>query len=130
MQRKAAIFRMQDQRQGRSVTKMLTKLNWEILEERCRMTMTYKICNDLMGIKADQLFLTSKTENVGIRNITKESLKEKKPMKDVYKHSFIPRASREWNQLTTEAKEAKSLKAFKSIIKAPPSLSNSRMLSL
>ena len=123
VQRKAARFCTQDHRQRSSVTKMLTELDWETLEERRmkdRMIMTYKIRNDLVGIDAEQHFQTTRAENVPVktRNRTKGNLIHMYPVKDVYKYSFIPRASREWNQLTTEAQEAESLEAFKSIIKS------------
>ena len=121
VQRKAARFCMQDHRQRSSVTKMLAELDWETLEERRmkdRMIMTYRIRNDLVGIDAERYFHT-RAENMHVktRNRTKGNLMHMYPVKDVYKYSFIPRASREWNQLTTEAKEAKSLEAFKSIIR-------------
>ena len=102
---------------------MLTELDLETLEEKRmkdRMIMTYKIRNDLVGIDAERHFHTTRAENVHVetRNRTKGNFMQMYPVKDVYKYSFIPRASREWNQLTTEAKEAKSLEAFKSIIKS------------
>ena len=101
---------------------MLTELDWKTLEERRmkdRMIMTYKICNDLVGIDAERHFNTTRAENMHVkpRNRTKGNLMQIFSVKDVYKYSFIPRASREWNQLTTEAKEAKSLEAFKRVIK-------------
>ena len=102
---------------------MLTELDWETLEERRmkdRMIMTCKVRNDLVAIDAERHFHT-RAENVHVetRNRTKGNLMQMYPEKDVYKYSFITRASREWNQLTTdEAKEVKSLEAFKSIIKS------------
>ena len=109
VQRKAARFCMQDHRQRSSVTKMLTELDWETLEERRmkdRMIMTYKIRNDLVGIDAERHFHTTRTENIYVetRNRSKGNLVQMYPVRDVYKYSFIifiPRASREWNQLTT-----------------------------
>ena len=92
-----------------SVTKMLTELDWKTLEERRmkdRMIMTCKICNDLVGIDAERHFNTTRAENMHVetRNKTKVNLMQIFSVKGVYKYSFIPRASREWNQLTTEAK--------------------------
>ena len=119
VQRKAARFCMQDHRQRSSVTKMLTKLDWETLEDRRRkdrMTMTYKIRNDLVGIVADKYFQTPRAGKVETRNNSKSNLTQMYPAKDVYKYSFIPRASREWNQLPIKAREAKSLEAFKNVI--------------
>ena len=80
---------MQDHRQRSSVTKMLTELDWETLEERRmkdRMIMTYKVRNDLVGIDAEWHFHTTRAENVHIetRNRTKGNLMQMYPVKDVY----------------------------------------------
>ena len=56
-----------------------------------RMIMTYKICNDLVGIDAERHFHTTRAENIHVetRNRTKGNLMEMYPVKNVYKYSFM-----------------------------------------
>ena len=120
VQRKAARFCMSDYKQKSSVTKMITELGWETLDDRRkkkRLTMMYKISNELVGInKGEHLkpIINSKTRKKNSMNYHPIYARL-----NTYKHSYFPRTIHEWNTLGDSTVTATSIDAFKDKLDNP-----------
>ena len=96
-----------------SVEDMLNDLNWQTLEIRRknqRLTMMYKIHNNLVEIDKDN-FLEEKRRILPSHT---HCYQYQIPVctKDYHYYSFFPRATREWNKLS-DAVHATTVEAFK-----------------
>jgi hypothetical protein len=114
VQRKGGTFCLQNYAPLASVTGMLDMLGWKTLEERrveSRLTMMYKISNNLVDFNTDQ-YLKLHPES---RTRGSHPLKHQIPKatKDVFKYSYFPRTIREWNKLPPELVLSSSLGEFK-----------------
>ena len=111
---------MSDYKQKSSVTKMITELGWETLDDRRkkkRLTMMYKISNELVGInKGEHLkpIINSKTRKKNSMNYHPIYARL-----NTYKHSYFPRTIHEWNTLGDSTVTATSIDAFKDKLDNP-----------
>jgi hypothetical protein len=114
VQRKAARFCMGDYKQKSSVTKMISELKWDSLEtrrRRTRLTMMYKITNDLVGInKMDHLIHIT---NSRTRKNNNSNFQQIHARLNIYKFSYFPRTIKEWNALGEEQVTATTTENFK-----------------
>ena len=110
VQRRYARYMYKDYGRTSSVTSMLKNIGWEQLEERrakSRVTMLYRIINDLVDIPDDHLLQTPTTRrsNAAFRVPYARTL--------AYQRSFFPDSVRLWNGLSSDITAAESLGAFK-----------------
>ena len=118
IQRRAARFCMNDYGQQSSVTDMLTVLEWDTLRERrrkSRLHMMFKIDNNLVGINKDQ-YITPAVDS-RTRGSHNKKIQEASANTNIYKFSYFPRTTRDWNRLTETTVTLPSLEAFKKEIK-------------
>ena len=114
VQRKAARFCVGDYRQKSSVTNMIKELGWDSLETRrqkARLTMMFKIANDLVGINKEEHLkpiTNSRTRKNNNRNFQPIYARL-----NTYKFSFFPRTIHEWNTLKDYVVSAKTATIFK-----------------
>ena len=97
-----------------SVTKMLEKLEWKTLEDRRRtdrLTMMYKIMNELVAINRDDM-ITMSTET-RTRGSHQFKILKMQGTKDIYMNSFLPRTVTDWNNLHGDIASAATLEIFK-----------------
>ena len=115
IQRRGARFVAQNYGRQSSVHNMLNDLNWSPLELRrreARLTMFYKIINDLIAIPAEDYVtqLSSRTcagaSGNNFRPITSNT--------NVSANSFFPRTVKDWNNLPDSIKSAVTINQFKS----------------
>jgi hypothetical protein len=98
-----------------SVTGMLKDLGWDILEirrKKARLTMMYKMSNNLLDTNLeDHLIPHTETRTRG-----SHSFKFRVPRikKDVYKFSYFPKTIKEWNELPENVVISDSVELFKS----------------
>ena len=100
VQRRAAKFvsgNFYDHTSG-CVTAMINQLKWEPLEYRrltSRLVMFYKITHDLIDINAPSYLLPGDAR-------TRDANRYRQPTtdKDIFKFSFFPRITTDWNRLT------------------------------
>jgi hypothetical protein len=114
IQRKAARFCLKDYQQRSSVSKMLEQLEWETLEGRRknnRLSMMYKIMNNMVGIHKEQLLTMSSEKRT--RGSHQHKILKMQGTKDIYMNSFFPRTASDWNQLPGDITEAATLNTFK-----------------
>jgi hypothetical protein len=98
-----------------TVTKLLQDLEWPSLQSRrsaARLTLMYKMNNDLISIPSDQ-YLTPVTRQ-GLRRKNTNTFQQPHCRINTYKNSYFPRTIREWNELPETAVQAKSVDSFKS----------------
>ena len=95
-----------------TMTRLLKDLEWLPLETRrkiSRLTMLYKIINNLVAIPAEEFITKAKKKTRGHnQKYTQISFK-----KDYYGYTFFPRTIKEWNSLPSYCVESCSLKLFK-----------------
>ncbi|XP_072046872.1 uncharacterized protein [Amphiura filiformis] len=107
IQRRAARFVQNDHSRKSSVTKMLTNLRWETLENRrtkLRLTSIYKEVHNLAPSNVKPL---SNTTNRKTRNSHGPHLLDIPAFnKNCYQYSLYPRTTREWNLLPLETRDA------------------------
>ena len=113
IQRRAARFCMADYSHESSVTDMLDDLNWPLLTNRrkqSRLTMLYKINNNLVSISKDNLIPPHR-----LNTRYKHDLNFQIPFakKNIYKYSFYPRTIKDWNALPYDIAHAPTLNSFK-----------------
>ena len=116
IQRKAARFVKSDYKQTSSVTSMMDELGWKPLHERRReqrLTLLFKIVNDLVAIPADQHI---RYNNRTSRNRHSKQLKVESANSDIYKNSFFPRTIIDWNNLPQSAIDCDTVENFKRTI--------------
>ena len=120
VQRRAARFVCQDFRRTSSVTKMLEALRWPTLQERrtqCRVTMMYRIVQDLVDIPISTFHHTTSMAHGHSQRFIIPFART-----DAYKHSFFPATIRLWNQLPAVVVEAPTLEIFRSRVGTPSTL--------
>ena len=113
IQRRGARFVFNDYSRTSSVTAMLSKLDWVPLAERrhdARLTMMFKIINDLIAIPAEE-YLTKPSSRT--RAGTSNSYRQYTTKTSTYANSFFPRTIKDWNSLPTDIKAVGSLDQFK-----------------
>ena len=114
VQRRAARYTLNRHHNTSSVTSMLHQLGWTSLQDRRkqqRLTMLYKIQNDLVAIDKDQ-YLQPITRST--RHTHPQAFKIPHSTTDYHLHSFFPQTIRDWNALPPETITAPSLNVFKS----------------
>ena len=92
---------------------MLDHLQWDTLETRrtiARLTMMYRIDNDLVDIPAQEFLVPSKRRT---RATHARKFQTFSPRTDYLKHSFFPWTVVVWNALPAAVAEAPSLVSFK-----------------
>ena len=94
-----------------SVTSMLKNVGWEQLEERrakSRVTMLYRIVNDLVDIPATYYLLQAPTT----RKNSDATFRAPYTRTLAYQCSFFPDSTRLWNGLPSDVIAAESLNTF------------------
>jgi hypothetical protein len=92
---------------------MLGDLEWDTLETRrkkIRLTMMYKIINNLIDIRAEE-YLTKPTRQTRSSHFLK--YQQFSASTDYYKHSFFAQTTGIWNTLPAPVAEAPCLVSFK-----------------
>ena len=113
VQRKATRFAFNDFSSYSSVSSMLTKLNWQSLEQRrtkAIIIMFYKIINNLISINFSQ-HIHSKTSCTRAHFNKFISLPARL---NCYYHSFLPHSIRLWNSLSNDLVADTDLVSFSS----------------
>ena len=108
--------RIREVMQTSSVTSMMDELGWKPLHERTReqrLTLLFKIVNDLVAIPADQHI---RYNNRTSRNRHSKQLKVESANTDIYKNSFFPRTIIDWNNLPQSAIDCDTVENFKRTI--------------
>ena len=119
IQRRAARFCMSDYSYDSSVTDMLLSLDWPTLNIRrknSRLTMLYKINNNLVSVSKDELIPSNR---LNTRNNHALSFQIPFANKNVYKYSFYPRTIRDWNALPYDTAHAPTINCFKNKLTNP-----------
>jgi hypothetical protein len=99
VQRRAARYARNRYKKTSSVTDMLENLEWETIESRrttIQLVMFFKIINDIVDIPSSN-YLTP--ANSKTRSNHSKKMQQYHTRSDVFKYSFFPRTSRNWNQL-------------------------------
>jgi hypothetical protein len=117
VQRKAARFVKQDYSKYSSVTRMIQKLGWKNLKERrkdIRLTMLYKIVNDIANIPKEEILIPSDNRTRSEHGhkfciLTQE--------RNEYKYSFFPNTIPQWNFLPKALIDSDTVDAFKHQLK-------------
>ena len=93
------------------VTAMINQLKWEPLEYRCltsRLFMFYKITHDLIDINAPSYLLPGDARTRGANRYRQTATD-----KDIYKFSFFPRTTTDWNRLPETTTSANTIESFR-----------------
>ena len=112
VQRRYARYVCNDYGRTSSVTSMLKNIGWEQLEERrakSRVTMLYRIVNDLVDIPATDYLLQAPTT----RKNSDATFRVPYARTLAYQRSFFPDSTRLWNGLPSDVIAAESLDTFK-----------------
>ena len=99
-----------------TVTKLLQELNWQTLKERreqARLTMLYKIHNNLIAIPVPK-YVTPNTRQT--RYGHNHQYRQLPVNNDIYKYSFLPRTVCTWNQLPVNVVESQTLESFRTAL--------------
>ena len=113
VQRRAARFVLKDYGRESSVTNMLRELKWPPLSDRrrdSRLVLYYKILNNLIAIPYSD-YLTLKTSRTRNRHSRQYSVLS--PKTEIYRNSFFPRTTLDWNGLTENQISATTVDLFK-----------------
>ncbi|KAK3106955.1 hypothetical protein FSP39_003887 [Pinctada imbricata] len=114
VQRRAARYVKNNQRNISSVSNIINTLQWKSLEERRRegrLCMMYKITNNLVDVNKEGRLKQPIRRS---RNTHDRSYMVPSCSSDYRKESFFPRTIREWNSLPPGIVLARTLGAFKS----------------
>ena len=117
VQRKAARFVKQDYSKYSSVTRMIQELGWKNLQDRrkdIRLTMLYKIANDIANVPNKEILIPSDNRTRSkhaqkFRILTQET--------NEYKYSFFPHTISQWNCLPKALIDSDTVDAFKHRLK-------------
>ena len=117
VQRRAALFELNDNKALSSVTSMVFQLGWKPLAERRRehrISLLCKIINGLVAIHADT-HLHFSSRNTRISNMKSQKL----PIctTDTFKRSLFPATIGDWNLLPDDVVDCKNLSPFKETIR-------------
>ena len=113
VQRKAARFCTNGYHPTASVTDMTQELGWQALEQRrtfFRLTLLYKMINDLLDIDVD--FYLSRHNESRTRGSHNFKYMQYRTTKKAYFYSYFSRTIGEWNALAATIVEADSLARF------------------
>jgi len=98
-----------------SVTNILQDLKWPSLQQRrqqSRLTMMYKISNQLVDIDSSCHFTVAQS-NAGGHSAR---ILQRSCIAVVYANSFFPQTIRDWNQLPTNPLHYRTVDSFKSYL--------------
>ena len=112
IQRRAARFVTRDYHRTTSVAGLLSRLEWRTLEERrrrARLTLLFKIKNNLVGIDANQYLTLADPRTRG----GKSTFKHISARLEQRQNPFFPRTIRDWNSLPSNIREETKLDSFK-----------------
>ena len=118
VQRNAARFVKRDYSRHSSVTTMMNDLNWKPLKSRrreCRLVLLYKIINNLVAIPPDKHF-SFKQSKYNLRSNHSKQIITKSVDVDSYKFSFFPRTINQWNELSEQEVNCKSVSQLKAVL--------------
>ena len=104
-----------------AVLSLLEKLGWQNLQEHrkaARLTLFYKIVNKHVAVAMGNLLRTS-TRNTRSNSALSPAFINMQTIKDCYKYSLFPRTVTDWNQLSPQTREVKSMDAFKALLCVP-----------
>ena len=113
VQRRAARYATNRYRNTSSVTDMLDNLEWETLESRrtkIQLVMFFKIINDPVDIPSSNYLIPANSKT---RSNNSKKMQQYHTRSDVFKYSFFPRTTRNWNQLPATIAETSDLVSFK-----------------
>ena len=113
VQRRAARYATIRYRNTSSVTDMLDNLEWETLESRrtkIQLVMFFKIINDLVDIPSSNYLIPANSKT---RSNNSKKMQQYHTRSDVFKYSFFPRTTRNWNQLPATIAETPDLVSLK-----------------
>ena len=113
VQRRAARYATNRYRNTSSVTDMLDNLEWETLESRrtkIQLVMFFKIINDLVDIPSSNYLIPANSKT---RSNNSKKMQQYHTRSDVFKYSFFPRTTRNWNQLPATIAETPDLVSLK-----------------
>ena len=117
IQRGAARFTKSEySRTKGTVTDLLKELDWSSLEERrrkARLTLMYKINNNLVDISSDRYLIPATRRS---RHTNSKSFIQTRARINVHKYSYFPRTVPEWNALDDTIVQAPSLDTFKNLL--------------
>ena len=119
IQRRAARFVTRDYHRTTSVAGFLSRLEWRTLEERrrrARLTLLFKIKNNLVGIDANQYLTPADPWTRG----GKSNFKHISAKLEQRQNSFFPRTIRDWNSLPSNIREETKLDSFKRNLNSIP----------
>jgi hypothetical protein len=111
VQRRAARWVLGRYNNTSSVTDMMKTLKWDTLQSRrqaSRLTMMYKITNNLVALQHDL-----KPPNRRTRNSHSHTYVQIQTRTETQRHSYFPRTVKEWNGLPDNVVSAPSLMAFR-----------------
>ena len=117
IQRQAARYVMADYRRTSSVTSMISKLKWPSLSSRrtaSRLSMVYRIANDLVAIPQTKFFTLSTTTT---RKNHDKCFQTYRPRGNIDKFAFSQRTIPEWNKLPNQVVNAVSLDSFQNLLR-------------
>jgi len=100
-----------------SITSLLSSLKWPTLQLRrecTRLTLLYKITNNILQIPSDYLPTPSSITSTRSRN-DRKFLHYQTTM-DCFKYSFFPRTIPKWNQLPTDIVNANQVDSFRTLL--------------
>ena len=100
-----------------TVTNLLQELNLDSLEQRRkqqRLSMMYKIVNELVDINQDRYLQKAQTRTRGSHSSKFQTISTRT---DTFKYSFFPRTIVDWNSLPNNILESPSLSTFKERLK-------------
>ena len=95
---------------------MLPDLKWQPLADRRRdqrLILLYKIINGLVAVPADQHIQPNPSAS---RNRHTKTLLIHTCNIDIYKHSFIPRSTIDWNSLSEATVTSKTVNRLKAAL--------------
>ena len=116
IQRQAARFVSADYRRTSSVTSMINKLKWPSLSSRrtvSRLTMVYRIMNDLVAIHPETFFTINSSKTRKNHDMCFQTYR---PRGNIDKFAFAQRSIPEWNKLPSSVVCAGSLDQFKELL--------------
>ena len=93
------------------VTAIINQLKWQPLEYRrltSRLVMFYKITHDLIDINAPSYLLPGDARTRGASRYRQPTTD-----KDIYKLSFFPRTTTDWNRLQETTTSANTIESFR-----------------
>lgn len=116
IQRQAARYVTADYRRTSSVSVMISKLKWPSLSSRravSRLTMVYRIMNNLVAIPPDTFFTINSSKTRKNHNMCFQTYR---PRGNIDKFAFAQRTILEWNKLPSTVVNAVSLDQFKDLV--------------